>query len=246
MKHSPQKSIFQINYEPKLWFYDRLYKNEKLTSKFPHWQTDRLNVTLKDFDKKHSILISHNTTAFESDMYNKTTEEEIISLLISEINSFVNDGTFSRFGFRRFYLIKQEVLFSELVEIINLKYFTENLKKIFKNKVKDSTITIISSINGNDFRLTMGPMKKEEIPNFIKYNVNNHIDPEPQERVQKLSKIFSDYPDVALFLDIDYYLKGKDLKKDALENFWELSKKDIPQIIDNIISVLIEEKLKKW
>ena len=245
MKHSPQKSIFQMRYDPKLCFYDRLYKNKKLTDKFPHWQTDRLKVTLRDYDKKHSITIAHNNTSFESDMYHKQIEEEMISLLISEIINFVNDGTFSRFGFRRFYLIKQKISFSELVEIINLKYFTQDFKKIFEDHINDSTITIISSINGNDFRLMLGPMKKEEIPGFIKYNIDNHIDPEPNKRIQELSEIFSNYPDVALFLDIDYYLTGKGLKIDSLEKFWELSKKDIPQIIGNITTNLFEEKLKK-
>ena len=245
MKYSPQKSIFQIRYDPKLCFYDKLYKNDKLADKFPHWQTDRLRVTLRDFDKKYSITIAHDNTFFESDMYHKQSEEEMISLLISEISNFVDDGTFSRFGFRRYYLIDKEMSFPELVEIINLKYFTNYFKKIFEDQINDSTITIISSINGNDFRLMLGPMKKKGIPNFIKYNIENHIDPEPNKRVQELSKIFKNYPDIALFLDIDYYLTGKGLKKDSLEKFWETSKKDIPQIIGNITSNLFEEKLKK-
>ena len=33
MKYSPQKSIFQISYDPELSFYDRLYKNENLTNR---------------------------------------------------------------------------------------------------------------------------------------------------------------------------------------------------------------------
>ena len=102
MKHLPQKSIFQIRYDPKLCFYDRFYKNEKLTNIFPHWITDRLKVTLMDFDKKHSLTIAHNNTFFESDMYHKQNEEKSLSLIISEITNFVDDGTFSRFGLRRY------------------------------------------------------------------------------------------------------------------------------------------------
>ena len=244
MKSSPLKSIFQINYNPKLSFYDQLYKNEILISKFPHWQTDRLTVTLKDFDKKHSMLIAYNRTAFESDLYDKKTEDEIISLLISELTNFVDDGTFTRFGLRRFYLIKQELSFSELVEIINLKYFSTGFKNIFKNKIKDSSITIISQINGNEFNLHLGPMQKEEIPIHMKLNIDNHVDPEPQKRIQTVNEIFNKYPDVALYLNIDYYLTGDSLNKDNLKNFWKLSNSDIPQLIDNITSELFEEKLK--
>jgi len=244
MKSLPQKSIFQINYNPKLSFYDQLYKNKNFTSKFPHWKTDRLTVTLRDHDKKHSMLIAYNKIVFESDMYDKKTEEEIISLLISEITNFADDGTFTRFGLRRIFLIKQEMSFSELVEIINLKYFSNGFKSIFKNKIKDSSIIITSPINGNEFNLTLGPMKKEEIPVYMKFNIDNHVDPEPQKRIKILNEIFSNYPDVALYLNIDYYLKREGLNKDNLENFWELSNSDIPQLIDDITSELFKEKLK--
>lgn len=234
-----------MEYEPRLRFYDKLYKNEKLNEKFPHWQTNGLILTLRDFDKKHSITVAHNNALFESDMYHKQTEEEIISLLISEITSFIDDGTFSQFSFQRFYLIKQEMSFPELVEIINLKYFTQDFKQIFQDKINDSTIVTTSSINGNSFKLMSGPMKKEEIPKFIRYNIDNHTDPEPQKRIQQLSEIFRSYPQVALFLDIFYYLTGKGLGKDSLEKFWELSKKDIPKIIEDITNSLFEEKIRK-
>ena len=188
MKYSPQKSIFRIEYDPKLSFYDKLYKNKELFKEFPHWQTDRLRVTLRDYDKKHSITIAHNNTLFESDMYHKPTEEEVISLLISEITNFIDDGTFSQFSFQRFYLIKQKMSFPELVEIINLKCFVQDFKQIFQDRINDTSITTISSINGNNFRLMLGPMKKEEIPKFIRYNINNHTDPEPQKRIQQLKR----------------------------------------------------------
>jgi len=245
MSYSPQKSVFEVRYKPKLYFFDNLYKNKKLYDKFPHWLTDKLSVTLRDYDKKHSIKIAHDSITFESDNYNKKNEEEIISMLMSEILNLVDDGIFLRFGFRRFYLIKQEMRFSDLVEIINLKYFTPEFKELFNNQISDSTITIISSVNGNKFRLMLGPMKKKEIPKFIILNIDNHFNPEPNKRVNELNKIFSSYPDLALYLDIDYFLSDKGLNKKSLEKFWELSKTNIPKIIEDVTTNLFEEKLKK-
>lgn len=246
MKYSPRKSIFQIRYDPKLSFYNRLYKNENLSAEFPHWQTDKLSITLRDWnEKKHSIRIAHESTSFESDYYNKQYEEEAISFITNEILNYVDDGTFQRFGFRRYYLIKQDMLFSELAQIMNLKCITQEFKTIFKNQADDLSITILSSINSNDFRLTLGPMKKEEMPKWIKYNIDNHISPEPNQRVKELGKIFEDYPEVAIFLDIDYFLSGKNLTLESLKNFWELSKIDIPKIIEDVVKNLIEKKIKK-
>jgi hypothetical protein len=244
VKYLPRKTIFQIQYDPKLIFYDRLYKNEEITKKFPHWQTDKLIVILKDFEKKHSLTITHNNATYESDLFDKNNEEEIILLLISKITNIVDDGTFSRIGLRRFYLIKQEMSFSELVEIINLKLFTTSFQKILFNPIKDSSIIITSNINDYNYRLILGPMHKGEISKFIRYNIDNHIDPDLGKRVKELGNIFSSYPDVALFLDIDYFITEKNLTQESLMKFWNASKKDINLILERIISMIFEEKIK--
>lgn len=240
---NPVKTIFQIQYEPKLCFYDRLYKHDEISCKFPHWLTDRLKVILKDYEKKHSLLIGHNSSIFESDLFDAKIEEDIISLLLSQITKFVDDNTFSRAGLRRFYLIKQEMSFDELVEILNLKIFSIEFKDIFSNPINDSSIVIVSNIGDYQFRLTLGPMRRNEIPRYIKYNIDNHLDTEPNTRVKELSKIFESYPDVSLYIDVDFFVEQKELKQTDIITFWAISKKEIDTLVENTVAMIFKEKV---
>lgn len=244
MEYRPEKTIFRIDYQPKLSFYEKLYKDLKITEKFPHWQTDRLKIILKDFDFNHSLTIAHNHTVYESDNYNNKKEEEIISLLLNDILNIVDDSLFTRFGLRRFFLIKQNMEFEELVEIINLKFFTDSFKKHFINKIVDSTITIDTYINDYKVKITMGPMKKVEITRFIKYNIDNHIDPDPIKRVAAMDELFNSYPDISFYLDVDYSLYSDNLKKTQIDEFLTKYKQDIPPLVKGIIIDLFQEKIR--
>lgn len=103
MKYDPVKTIFQVRYDPKLSFYDRLFKDEEIASLFPDWQTDRLKVTFRDYEKKHSLSVAFNNTVYESDLFYKKNEKEVFKLLSTKMTNFVDDGKFSRFGLRRFF-----------------------------------------------------------------------------------------------------------------------------------------------
>lgn len=241
---TPVKTIFQIKYESKINFFDRLYKNEELIEKFPHWETDRLRVTLHDFEKKHSLTIAYNNATYDSDLYDKNNEDEIISFLISKITNIVDDGSFSRIGLRRFYLIKQEMSFDELVEIIYLKLFTDDFQKLFINPIENSSITINANYNEYKYRLILQPIQKDEVPKLIQYS-DYHLERDLPKRMEELNKIFFSYPDVALLLDIDYFLVEKKLRQESLIKFWDTSRRDINHIIKNIISMIFEEKIKK-
>ena len=74
-----KKSIFQIRYKPVLAFYDKLYSKDKIFNKFPHWQTDRLKISLRDYDKKHSLVLKHDSLTYETDNYVKKNEEEKVT-----------------------------------------------------------------------------------------------------------------------------------------------------------------------
>jgi len=244
MKYCPQKTILQINYKPKLCYFERLYKNISFSDKFPHWETDRIRVTFKDYDNKCSLTMAHDKITFESDQYNREVEKDLISLLISEILNIVDDETFTRFGLRYQFLIKQELTFPELVEIINLKYFSENFKKLFDSEISDSAITIDHYRDNKKFKIIIGAMKKEEISRYIIYIINNHITPELYKRVEELNQIGNSFPDVSLFIDIDNSFSGDKLNKGQLEEFWKTAQADIPSITERIADNLFEEKIK--
>ena len=81
LKTEIEKVIFHIAYKPALSFYEKLYKLDDIFVNFPHWQTDRLKITLRDYKKKHSLTIKHDAIIYETDKYLKKSETEIINLL---------------------------------------------------------------------------------------------------------------------------------------------------------------------
>lgn len=244
MKFIPKKTIFKIDYQPKLSFYEKLFQDLSISKKFPHWQTDRLKITFKDFDFHHSLTISYNNIVFESDKYEKAKEREIIDLLVSEILKIVDDDTFTRFGMRRFFLIKQEMSFKELVEIIKLKCFSSSFVTNLNENILDATITVDSEINGNKVKITLGPMIKSEIPRFIQYNVDNHISPDTMTRVNEIERLFSSYPEVSLYIDIDYSMSSESMKKADIVTFLDQYERDVSPLLESIVDDLFKEKVK--
>jgi hypothetical protein len=243
MKYIPQKTIFRINYTPNLSFYDRLYKNVEIAKNFPHWETDKLQVVFKDFEKKHSVTIAFNNSVFESDLFSSKTEEEAISHLISHITNYVDDNTFNKLELRRYYLVKQEMSYKELVKILNLKLFSDSFKSIFHNQITDSTVIIISNIDECTLRLTLGPMQRNEISRFIRPN-EQHIDPLPSKRIEDFNIIFKSYPDVSLYLDIALFSEQKIFNQESMKKFWNYSKEKVAEIIDNTVANILGEKIK--
>lgn len=200
-----EKCVFQIRYKPVLSFYDRLYNKEKLFNQFPHWQTDRLKVSLRDYDKKHSLTLKHDSLTYDTDNWVKKNEEEIITLTSSCLDEITTLDNITRLGHRFFCLAPTNINFSDLVTILNLKLFKKDFFKSLINDPDDSTVTITSSYKDLKYRLTVGPMKNKEVPNFINYNIENHIDPNSNQKYSELSKLVENYPVTSLYFDIDFF-----------------------------------------
>jgi hypothetical protein len=55
------KTIFQARYKAELKFYELLMPAAQRLREYSHWETDRLRVTLRDFDKHCSVAIAHDS-----------------------------------------------------------------------------------------------------------------------------------------------------------------------------------------
>ncbi|XCN71098.1 MAG: hypothetical protein Q3M24_12300 [Candidatus Electrothrix aestuarii] len=244
MRYKPKKTFFQINYFPDLSFYDNIFKKNDIASYFPDWETDRLKITFRDFDKKHSVLLAHNRTVYESDRYNEKEEEKIIKLISSGIKAFAKEHFLQSVGCKRLFLIKQNMSFSDLSDIITLKFYSESLKSLFLSGINDSSVNLKTTIGPNELRVTIGPMKTDEIPNFIKYNINNHIRPETNIRAKELHDIVTGYPEVSLYIETDYLFQTTKMSFSDIDTFWDSAKKDIPSFVNELVNNLFEEKIK--
>lgn len=100
----PRKAIFQVRYRPRLSFYEKLFAIAEKLEVFPHWTTNRLAVTLRDFEAHHSISLAHNATAFETDSPDDESFALITGSVVTNLPSYVEDGAIGRIGVRRKYL----------------------------------------------------------------------------------------------------------------------------------------------
>ena len=243
LKPNIEKCIFQIRYKPLLPFYDKLFSQENIFSYFPHWQTDRLKIILRDFDKQHNLVIKHDSITYETDKYSRKIEEEVLKLVESNINNLIAKDNIIRYGHKFFTLIPLDMDFDELVPIINLKFYESGFLSSLKSKPDDSSVMITSKINELIYHMHLGPIKNVEIPKFIKFNIENHIDPSSPTKYSEIAKIFETYPKTALYFEMDIYT-------DKMKEYFPLTKFYLESItlyniiIASVKNYIFENKIK--
>jgi hypothetical protein len=242
IKSNIQKSIFQVRYKPSLSFYDRLFSKEAIFKHFPHWQTDRLKITLRDFDKKHSLTMSYESTTYETDKHLKKNEEEIVSLLYDNLEEITSFDNINRLGYRVLSLAPVKISFNELVTILNIKLFKKDLFKALNQDPDDSTITITSIFKDIKYRLTIGPMKNTEVPNYINFNIENHVDPSSQKKYSEISELIENYPETSLYIDVDLF-KLQPLTATDIKDFYINASKAYSYLTDELLRYIFEDKL---
>lgn len=235
------KVIMQVRYKPELTFYNLLYGAAKKIN-FPHWVTDRLNVTLRDYDEYCSVTISHNNFAYEQDSGDENLEARNINHIVGILPSELDLVESTRIGYRRRYLIPVSMSFTELNSLMNLKVYSDPLRNLAGfPKVKDM-MYLVDLVDGEfDAHLAVGPVGQTEIPQRIGFNEGQHIDPNSEN---PLPKIYSAYPKVAIFVDIDIYQEGESPISKCKDTVLKL-KDRAESWIDLLADYLFETEIKK-
>jgi len=199
------KTIFQIRYKPKLEFYDLLMSAAQKLNEYPHWETNRLRVVLKDYEKHCSLSIGHNAFTYQQDSNDRKMEEKYIQQTLEYLPTALKIQFFNRLGYRKKYLISIKMSFESLVEVLYVKLFSQEdkLRRIMPSQVEDLMYRIDFKEDLYRYHVTVGPVKKFEIPKHIAYNIEHHLSPETREK--EYQEIIAKYPDVAVFADIDFY-----------------------------------------
>ena len=235
------KVIMQVRYKPELTFYNLLYGAATKIENFPHWVTDRLNVTLRDYDEYCSVTISHNNFTYEQDSGDGNLEVRNINHIIGILPSELDIVESTRIGYRRRYLIPVSMSFAELNSLMNLKVYSDPLRNLAGfPQVKDMMYRV-DLIDGEfDAHLTVGPVGQTEIPQRIGFNEDHHIDPNSEN---PLPKIYSAYPEVAIFVDIDVYQEGESSISTCKDTVLKL-KNRAGSWIDLLVDYLLESEIK--
>lgn len=228
------KVTFQAHYKPELKFYDLLYSTAQKFKEFPHWNTDRLSVILRDYSKRCSLGIKHFNFSYDQDSNSITDEECNLKKALEMIPECLEIKSYIRIGYRRKYLISTNMSFHELVKIINIKFFNqdEKLIKIMPQEIYDLQYVIDSLDDKYRFHIRIGPVQKEEIPKHLQFNRENHIDPNTAQK--DYEEIIRAYPDVAIFVDLDMFQKNDEIPTSEAPLFLEVARPRLKKMVAGI------------
>lgn len=244
IKPDIQKYIFQIRYKPTLSFYEKLFKLDKIFDEFVHWQTDRLRVTLRDYDKRHSLTIKHDATTFESDKPSNSIAQKVLKNVTDNFNEYSNNSSIKRLGARYIGFIRNELSFEELNNILKLKVLDkEFLETISGDEVYDHSVAFNTIVNELTCKVNMGPIKKNEINQFFNFNSENHLDPASSDKHRDLAKIYDGYPEVSFYYDMDISINSSEDGELDIMKFHSKSYEVHNSLIKGISNFIFKEKL---
>ncbi|MGB5293831.1 MAG: hypothetical protein WBP34_02665 [Thermoanaerobaculia bacterium] len=244
-KPALKKVILEIRYKPDLGFYDRLMPAaQAFTDEYPHWQTSRLAVSLRDWDNRCSQAIRHNRFSYEQDSDNVELEKERIDLVLDRLPKALEVETALRFGYRRRYLVEVNMELGALVEVINTKLFSqdERLLKVLPRTVTDLMYRLdLKDDDGASYHLTLGPVQGAEAANYVVFNREQHLDPDTAQG--DYADLVAAYPSVALFIDIDYYRFDEDIPLSEAKTFVEKARETTHKLAVDLTQVVLSTQV---
>lgn len=238
------KTVMQIRYQPNIRFYDWLMSAAEKMAEYAYWETDRLSVTCKDFEKHCSLTITHNSIGYEQDSSDAELENERIGNLLQILPAALNINSLMRMGYRRQYLAAVNMAFDSLVAVLNIKLFSqhERLRSALPHKVTDVLYRIDAQSDDYGYHITVGPVRRNEIPKWLVYNLPNHLHPKTAN--QDYKNIVDAYPEVALLFDVDVYRAAPQIDIFDSQMFVDFARKDIDSMVNRLTQYLFATELE--
>lgn len=238
------KTIFEVRYKAELKFYDLLLPAAQQLKEYPDWETNRLRIILKDFDKHCNLAISHNSFSYEQDSNDINLETNYISRALEILPTALEINAFTRLGYRRRYLVPVDFSYESLVTVLNVKLFSQNnnLIKSMPKNVKNLAYIIDSEEENYKYHFLIGPVTKQESQSFIGFNRERNLN--PANREERNSEIIQTYPNVAIFIDIDMYHEGETFQVKERFKFVDNARNKVHNLAEELTKYLLEEKLE--
>ena len=236
LKPQIYKLVCEYRFKSSLLFYD--VKNQignLLFHDYKHWTTDGLKIRLSNFENRSVLEFDHSRLTLEFDGLNSTEGfRTMFQRALKEYNQKLKIESYLRCGIRTQSMIPVEFKFNELVKITQGKFFSQSPKllEIVGDRVEDYMYIIITEKDGYKLHITCGPVKKEEISKWYQPAT---VDTGPGEHPKEI-----DYPDVAFFIDCDYYIN--DPKSNIAENFLDHGLNIVTSIPGNIAEYVLGEE----
>lgn len=204
------KSTFAINYKPELRFYDLMNSAAQKLTDFPHWETDRLSVTLRDPARRCSIRIGHNLLAYAQDSSDTLLEEQQANVNIPLLLDSIEVQIITKLNCVRQFLVPVKFSFAELAQLARLKLFSLNqgLLDCLPSQFNDLLYRIDTEEDRIRYTITIAPIWKEQAIEILRFDKAFHLDPFQPE--QDYVSVRERYPETALYIGVEATLNGTD------------------------------------
>lgn len=241
------KSIFQVRYAAKLSNFELLIPASIKFTDYPHWSTDKISVTLKNFENHCSLTIKHDNFTYEQDSSDTEIENKNILDAITILPNELKFESFQRIGYRRKYFIPVTQTFESLVSILNIKLLSQKseLAEIFPEQVRDLyyRVDFDDVENENKYHVFIGPCTRNELSEQLEFNKGSHLDPK-SANLDYLS-IVEKFPETSVYMDIDIFHLGEIVGIEHIRSFYEEINKEFDNISSKLNSYLFSKIIRK-
>ncbi len=224
------KTIFLAQFRPELSYFNQFRTAASKLSGYPQWGTDANSVTLRDYKTRCSVAIATNSICFSQDSEDITTTSKRLQEALEVVPRELNVQKLFRIGYRRQYLASFEGSFEDLVTILDVKLLSQK-KELLQRlpSIKTDLLYRVDLKDGqNMYHLTIGPVRRQEVPNWIQFEPENHL--APDVRQEQYLSILASYPEVATLIDIDMYRASSDIPITDSISFVELAERKTAEL----------------
>lgn len=229
---SSVKTPFRVDYDPTLDFYERLYSAAAdVRDSYPHWETDRLKVVLKNFEDRCSLTISHAAFFYTQDHLNTVSREESrVNQAIEILPSALGKQKAKRAGLRRKYLLPVEMEYADLVRLMKGKFVTPD--PLFHEgicpHVDDLQFVFMSKHSGFKM-ITIAPTFRAQLSQVLQLDDKNFA---PGDARILTGELFESYPLNSVYVDCDF--AETDIECSSLSSFYQRTREEHARLIENV------------
>lgn len=239
-----KKSILQLRYRPRPSFFDTMAAAAARLDEYPDWQTDRLHIVLRDFQRRCSVNIRHLALTYDQDSADVALEDERAGRMVSEVLPNITRGNLTRFACRRYYLAPAQLEMSELAGILGLKMFSkdEALKPLL-NPIDDLMYVVVCNEGRAKYRFVVGPAKRSELAELLPFSKEHHLN--PATATVDYGRLLESYPETSVVFDVDYFQEGDDLSPDDWSAFVATARERIEALVQCVYRYVSASELSE-
>jgi hypothetical protein len=236
-------TIFQARYKTQLSHIGAILPAAtQLEEGYPWWQTDGTNmVEMRDSSTASNVTIDQASFSYSGITDNNNHENLQITKLKDAVVQNFKLKTIQRIGYRRKYIAPVKQRFSDLVTLFHAKTYNQSrgILDALPEQLNDIHFRVDSSDEDYKYHITIGPMVKEQLPQFLRAEQERVFAPE--DFAKRYSALQEACPEVFIYFDIDAY-RAEEESIESLTPFVGNARTRISKIVTDFCRYIFSEQ----